>query len=97
MPVNYQDLYTRIKAIGAGTQERKKKKEDAQTQARELFAFFNSKLDDLRSKVDTAKTVDANIRCAYPLDEDIASSYPMPDSPKEATLIAADGSQIFPD
>ncbi len=97
MPVNYQDLHTRIKAIGAGTQERKKKKEDAQTRARELFAYFNSKLDELRSKVDTAKAVDSNIRCAYPLDEDIASSHLLPDTSKEATLIAADGSQIFPD
>ncbi|MBI3161798.1 MAG: DNA double-strand break repair nuclease NurA [Chloroflexi bacterium] len=97
MPVNYQDLYTRIKAIGAGTRERRKKKEDAQTQARELFAYFNSKLNELRSRADTARSVDTNIRCAYPLDEDIASSYPLPASPKEATVIAADGSQIVPD
>jgi hypothetical protein len=97
MPVNYQDLYARIKAIGAGTQERRKKKEDAQTQARELFAYFNSKLDKLRHKVDSAKAVEANIRCAYPLDENLASSYPPPGSLKEATLIAADGSQIVPD
>lgn len=97
MPVNYQELYTRIKAIGAGTQERKKKKEDAQAQARELFVYFNSKLAELRSKVDSAKAAEPNIRCAYPLDEEIASSYPLPDSPKEATLIAADGSQIVPD
>ena len=104
MPVNYQDLYTRIKAIGAGTQERRKKKEDAQTQARELFAFFNSKLDELRSKVEAAKAADPNIRCAYPFNEDIASSYPPPDAPGNATvthgvatLIAADGSQIVPD
>ncbi|HSM69908.1 MAG TPA: DNA double-strand break repair nuclease NurA [Anaerolineales bacterium] len=96
MPVNYQDLYTRIKAIGAGTQERKKKREDAQTKARELFTYFNSRLDELRSRVDSAKAVDANIRCAYPLDEDVASSYPPPDSIQEATLIAADGSQIVP-
>jgi hypothetical protein len=97
MPVNYQDLYTRIKAIGAGTQERRKKKEDAQTQARELFAYFNSKLDELRSKVDAAKAADPNIRCAYPLDEALASSHPAPDSVIQATLIAADGSQIVPD
>ena len=96
MPVNYQDLYTRIKAIGAGTQKRKEEKEKAQTQARELFTYFNSKLDELRSKVDSAKAVDANIRCAYPLDEDIASSHPPPDSVPESTLIAADGSQIVP-
>jgi len=97
MPVNYQDLYTRIKAIGAGTQERRKKKEDAQTQAREFFAHFNSRLDELRSKVEAARQADANVRCAYPLKENIASSHPPPDSLQEATLIAADGSQIFPD
>ncbi len=97
MPVNYQDLYTRIKAIGAGTRERRKKKEDAQTQARELFAYFNSKLNELRSRADLARSVDANIRCAYPVDEWIASSHPAPDSGIQATLIAADGSQIVPD
>ncbi len=96
MPVNYQDLYTRIKAIGAGAKERRKKKEDAQAQARDLLAYFDARLDLLRAKVDSAKTADANIRCAYPLDENLASSYPPPDSVKEATVIAADGSQIVP-
>lgn len=97
MPVNFQDLYTRIKEIGAGAKERKKKKEDAQVQARELLVYFDSKLDELRAKVDSAKAVDANVRCAYPLDENLASTHPPPVSVKEATLIAADGSQIVPD
>lgn len=97
MPVNFQDLYTRIKEIGAGAKERKKKKEDAQVQARELLVYFDSKLDELRTKVDSAKAVDANVRCAYPLDENLASTHPPPVSVKEATLIAADGSQIVPD
>ncbi len=97
MPVNYQDLYTRIKEIGAGAQARRKKKADAQAQARELLAYFDSKLNELRAKVDSAKAADPNIRCAYPLDESLASSYPPPDSVIQATLIAADGSQIVPD
>ncbi|MEP7133998.1 MAG: DNA double-strand break repair nuclease NurA [Chloroflexota bacterium] len=97
MPVNYQDLYTRIKEIGAGATERRKKKEDAQAQARELLDYFDSKLDELRAKVDSAKAADSNIRCAYPLDENIASSHPVPDLVIQATLIAADGSQIVPD
>jgi hypothetical protein len=56
-------------------------------------------LDYLRSKEDSAKAVDANIRCAYPLNETLASRFACPpsDSVKEATLIAADGSQIVPD
>jgi hypothetical protein len=47
--------------------------------------------------VESAKQADANIRCAVPLDENLASSYGIPDSVIQATLIAADGSQINPD
>ncbi len=97
MPINYQTIYTRIKEIGAGAKERRKKKEDAQAQARELLAYYDSKLDELRNKVDSAKAADPNIRCAYPLDEALAASHPVPDSVIQATLIAADGSQIVPD
>ncbi|MEP6895369.1 MAG: DNA double-strand break repair nuclease NurA [Chloroflexota bacterium] len=96
MPIDYQQIYETIKKIGAGTQERRKKKEDAQAQAQDLLAYFDFRLDELRAKVDSAKAADANIRCAYPLDENLASSHPVPDSVIQATLIAADGSQIVP-
>ncbi len=97
MPIDYQQLYTRIKEIGAGAHERRKKKEEAQDSARSLLSFYDSQLDVLHSKVDAAKQADSNIRCAVPLDENLASSYPPPDSVIQATLIAADGSQINPD
>jgi len=96
MPIDYQQIYETIKKIGAGTQARRKKKEDAQAQAQDLLAYFDFRLDELRTKVDSAKAADANIRCAYPLDENLASSHPVPDSVIQATLIAADGSQIVP-
>ena len=99
MPINYQEVYTQIQKIGAGAKERRKKKEDAQAHARDLLNVYASELDLLRAKVDSAKAVDANIRCAYPLGEPLASrfAYPKPDSVIQATLIAADGSQINPD
>jgi hypothetical protein len=96
MPIDYQQIYTRIKEIGAGAKEREKKKEDAQKLAQNLLASFNSELDALRSKVDSAKAADSNIRCAVPLNEALASSHPVPASVIQATLIAADGSQIVP-
>lgn len=96
MPINYQQTYERIKEIGAGTQERKKKKEDAQALAQNLLASFDTQLDELRSKVDSAKQADSHIRCAVPLNEPLASSHPVPDSALQATVIAADGSQIVP-
>jgi hypothetical protein len=103
MPINYQEIYTQIKQIGQGAQERKKRKEEAQEHAQTLLASFNSELDALRSKVDAARQADSNIRCAVPLTENLASTHPVPDSViqatlshGEATLIAADGSQIVP-
>jgi len=97
MPINYQEIYSQIKEVGKGAKERKQKKEDAQKLAQELLERYSSDLDLLRSKVDSAKTADANIRCAVPLDEALASSYPVPDSATQATLIAADGSQSIAD
>ncbi|HXF84809.1 MAG TPA: DNA double-strand break repair nuclease NurA [Anaerolineales bacterium] len=97
MPINFQEVYETIRQIGASAQERKKVIEERRAQARELFARYNDLLDVLREKVDSAKAVDPNLRCAVPLDEPLASSHPLPDSVIEATLIAADGSQINPD
>ena len=97
MPIDYQQIYTRIKEIGQGAKERKKKKEEARAQARNLLSLYSTQLDSLRAKVDAAKLADSNIRCAVPLDENLASSYPPPDTVIQATLIAADGSQLNPD
>jgi hypothetical protein len=97
MPIDYQQIYTRIKEIGQGAKERRKKKEDAQALARDLLRNYDSQLDVLRAKVETAKGTDPNIRCALPVNENLASSHPPPASVIQSTLIAADGSQINPD
>lgn len=97
MPIDYQQIYEKVREIGKGARERKKTLEERRTKARELLAAYSSELDVLRSKVDSAKTIDPNIRCAYPLDEALASSYPPPASVIQATLIAADGSQSIAD
>lgn len=74
-----------------------RKKEERQELARKWLTAYAPELDLLRSKVDAAKRADANIRCAYPLNETLASSHPAPAAASEAVLIAADGSQINPD
>lgn len=96
MPINYQEIYTQIREIGQGALERKKRKEEAQELAHSLLEFHSARLDELRSKVDAARQADANIRCAVPLEEALASHHPAPDS-VPATLIAADGSQAIAD
>jgi|SRR5271157_639992 len=97
MPVDYQQIHARIKEIGAGAHERRKTLDERRRKARDLLLANSDKLDSLRAKVDSAKEVDANTRCAYPLNESLASHYPPAASVKGATLVAADGSQINPD
>ncbi len=97
MPVDYQQIHARIKEIGAGARERRKTLDDRRKKARDLLLANSDKLDFLRAKVNSAKAVDANIRCAYPLNESLTSHYPLSASAKDVTIIAADGSQINPD
>jgi NurA domain len=104
MPVDYQQVHARIKEIGAGAHERRKTLDERRKKARDLLLTYANQLDVLRAKVDSAKAVDTNIRCAYPVNESLASHYPLTESVKDATLthrvatlIAADGSQINPD
>jgi len=96
MPINYQETYTQVKEIIAGARERRKTLDEQRAKARDLLNAYSSELDALRSKVDSAKQADSNIRCAVPINETLASSHPVPASVIQSTLIAADGSQIVP-
>lgn len=97
MAIDFQQVYSKIKQIGAGARQRQKTLDERRKTARELLAAYSDQLDVLRARLDSAKAVDSNVRCAAPLNEPLASSYPPPGEAVEATLIAADGSQINPD
>ena len=97
MAIDFQQISEQIKAIGDSAQERKETLEKRREIARTLFQAYADNLDGLREKLDTALKQDANIRCAYPLDENLDTRVPTPALAMDATLIAADGSQIVPD
>jgi NurA domain len=97
MPIDYRQIYEKIREIGAGSRERKKTLEERRVQAREMLRTYADQLDVLRSKVESAKTADANLRCAMPANESLTSHSLPAASTQNATLIAADGSQIDPD
>ena len=97
MPVNFQQVYTRIREIAQGAQDNKKVLEERRILARELLAVYASELDFLREKVEKAKEVDINLRIAVPFKESLAACFPPPVNVTDATIIAADGSQINPD
>lgn len=97
MPINFQQVYTRIKEIAEGADEKKRILEERRLLARKWMAEFGSDLDYLKYKVDAAKAADANIRCAAPFKEPLNAFYPPPATVNDVTIIAADGSQINPD
>jgi hypothetical protein len=97
MPINYQQVYARIREIAAGADDNKRTLEEKRKLARNLLAAYASELDFLQQKVEAAKTFDSNIRCAVPLDEPLTATYPPPPPVPDVTVIAADGSQINPD
>jgi len=97
MPVNFQQIYKRVREIAEGAHENKKILEERRIRARELLAFYSSDLAYLRRKVEMAKESDINIRCAGPFTDSLTFVFPPPTSVTEATIIAADGSQVNPD
>ena len=97
MPINFQQIYARIREIAAGAEDRKRTLDEKRDLARALLATYASELDYLQQKVEAATAVDSNIRCAAPLDEPLTATYPPPASVPDVTVIAADGSQINPD
>jgi len=97
MAIDFQQIYERIKEIGKSASERKEVLDERRQRALNLLNEYADDLDGLRKKVDTALVQDANIRCALPLNENLDTRVPTPALPVDATLIAADGSQIIPD
>jgi len=97
MAIDFQQIYAKIKEIGLGARERRERIEDLRKRARNLLDENANELNYLRLIVERATEADPNIRCALPLNEPLAAHYSEPASVKEATLIAADGSQVYPD
>lgn len=97
MAIDFQQVYTKIKEIGAAAQLRKKTLAERRIRARMLLETYADQLDELRNKVETAKAEDPALRCAVPLNEPLDTHHPAPALPLNVVLIAADGSQINPD
>jgi hypothetical protein len=97
MPINFQQVYARIREIAAGADETKRTLEERRALARNFLAAYANELDYLQQKVQAAVAVDSNLRCAVPLDEPLTATFPAPPPVADATVIAADGSQINPD
>ncbi|OQY83526.1 MAG: hypothetical protein B6D40_06905, partial [Anaerolineae bacterium UTCFX3] len=52
MPINYQEVYARIREIGQGARQRRQALDERRALARQLIEAFDGQLDLLRAKVD---------------------------------------------
>jgi hypothetical protein len=63
--------------------------------ARALLHHFAEKQEELRAVAESKAGQD--LRCASPGDEKLDEVFPAPEAPDRVTIIASDGSQIYPD
>jgi hypothetical protein len=101
MSLNFQQVQEQVRLLGENAPQRAQHLLELRQQANDLLQLNARDLARLRAKVESARQYDPALRCALPLEgpsaEPLDAHYPLPPLPEQATLIAADGSQINPD
>jgi len=97
MSLDFQQVRQQIQALTEGAPERQEKKRKLLEEASRLLNTYAMDLDYLRDKVQRAANLDRYFRSALPVSEALNESFSQPALPQQATIIAADGSQINPD
>jgi hypothetical protein len=97
MPLDFLSVKKQVREIAKNAPAEVERINKLRTQARDLLAANASLSAQLRAKVEQAARLDSWLRSAKPTDEPLTSAYPPPRAPAQATVIAADGSQIHPD
>ncbi len=95
MSLDYQQIRAQVKKLGEEAPGRVQRREELYAQAVDTLTTQVNQLEALREKVSqVARQHDAALRCALPLDEALDARQALPAAPIQATLLAADGSQI---
>ena len=95
MSLDFQQVREQVKKLGEEAPARAQRRNELFAQTMEAMAFYASRLEALQERVQqVARQHDASLRCALPLTEELDSRYGLPAALTQATLLAADGSQI---
>jgi hypothetical protein len=101
MSLDFQQVRQQINALGEQAPQRARHLAELRQRAESLLESNAHELDALRQRVQTVtRLYDPNLRCALPALEDpepLNTHCPLPPLPSQATVLAADGSQIAPD
>lgn len=97
MALDFQQVREQIKKLGETTYQRAEQLFSLRAQAAALLISNSTNLEHLRLKMFKAVEYDPYLRCAAPVREYLDACFHLPHLPEQATILAADGSQIAPD
>lgn len=93
--LEFSQVVDQIEDMGKTLAERAARNLKALPAARELLRIYANDQDELRRVAESE--AGQHLRCASPTGEPLNLASPASPAPSQATLIAADGSQIYPD
>lgn len=95
MSLDFQQIRQQVQQIGASALQHEERMQSLRQIARQLLQENAHQLEDLRGKVQqVVQNFDNALHCALPAAEPLDAHLPTPETSNDATLIAADGSQI---
>ncbi len=97
MAIDFQSVRKQISEMGERAPARAREFNDKKRAAADLLTGNAINLEMLGQRVQAALAFNANLRSAVPGSEPLDAQFPLPEMPEKAALLAADGSQIYPD
>ena len=95
MTLELSKVASQVEDMGKGLAEAASRQQKALPALRARRRALAGDAERLRALAESAEGKQA--RCAVPTDEPLYETYPAPEPPARATILAADGSQIAPD
>src|SRR5512138_1703061 len=96
MALEFDKVIIQVSDMGEALANRSLTVEEQTEAAGDLLMKLND-LKAIRRQILLAREKDAGFRGAMPTDEPINTAIPLPECPAEGTILAADGSQVYPD
>src|SRR5512146_1327505 len=97
MPINYQQAVEQIRKMGEGAPQRAETKRERIELARQILAEYAGQEAGLSELAGRAANLNPHLRCGLPAGERLDASIPGQPVQETSVVMAADGSQIYPD
>lgn len=100
MTLDFQQVQEQVREMGKSAPARQEELRIKREEALALLQNYAGEIEELRRKVREAVLQDASLRCALPVllpdgtPQPLDGHFPLPSLPAQATILAADGSQI---